>query len=490
MGVRRLVTGRPRLRVAVLTGVLVGGLAAAGHASAASDLSLVAGVSHTQYKLVPAPAEPGVDLHQAVPAGDTQAGYQGWAFSLTNTTDGVPVTAPEITVDSGWAPADFPGLAEPTRACPDGDVTRSGTAFPITWTDAFPLPGQAGQPVVCAPNQLLVEDLSLDAFFTPTGEGNPPLSFQPGFDSFRSLDTTTVAPGGTQQMTTGVTVRDASYTRVELRVFVFMTPETITSITPPAGLPTCPPNPGNATCLLVVGQAAQGAAVTINHPVVGTEYLFSATFTNGGPTPVDLVPDAQVAAVRQTTTPVPLAGTSTQVAAPSLDGPTPGSGTVDFGVGPGQVADWSVATEEIFVIDYSGHEFDPPSWPPSVGSGHFVIGDQNASPGSTVTFWGSRWADQNGLTGGPAPAAFKGFASAPNGAASCGTPWSARPGNSAGPPATVPEYMPVLVTSAVSRSGSTISGTTTSLVIVRTDPGYAGDPGHAGTGTVVAVLPC
>lgn len=480
-----------RLRVAVLTGVLVGGVfASAGPASAESEFSLVAGVTHTQYKLLPAPAEPGVDLHEAVSATDTQAGYQGWAFSLTNTTDGAPVTAPAITVDSGWAPTEFPGLDAPTSACPDGDVTRSGTAFPITWADTLPLPGQAGPPEFCTPNQMRIEDLSLDAFFTPNGEGNPPATFQPGFDSFRSLDTTTVAPGGTQQMTTGFTIRDASYTRVELRVFVLMTPETVTSITPPAGLAPCPPDPGTATCLLVVSQSAQGAAVTINHPVPGTEYLFSATFTNGGPTPVDLVPDAQVAAVRHTTTPVPLAGTSTQVAVPSLDGPTPGSGTVGFGVGPGQVADWSVATEEHSRIEYSGHQFDPPSWPPSVGDGHFVIGDQNASPGSAVTFWGSQWADRNGLTGGPAPAAFKGLASTPRGTASCGTPWSARPGNSAGPPSTVPEYMPVLVTDAVSRSGSTITGATTSIVIVRTDPGYAGSPGHAGTGTVVAVLPC
>ncbi|GAA3181820.1 hypothetical protein GCM10010531_40070 [Blastococcus jejuensis] len=488
MGVRRSVAGR-RLRVAVLSGVLAGSaLASAGPASAESELSLVAGVSHTQFEILPAPAAPGVDLSQSVSATDTQAGHQGWAFSLTNTTDGVPVTAPAITVGSGWAPADFPGLAQDTVACPDGDVTRSGTTFPVTWTDTLALPGQPGPPVVCDPNQMRVEDLSLDAFFSPTGEGNPPLAFQPGFDSFRSLDTTTVAPGGTQQMTAGITVRDPSYTQAQFRFFVLMTPETVTSITLPAGLPPCPPDPGTTTCLLVVGQSAQGAAVTINHPVPGTEYLFSATFTNDGPTPVDLVPAAQVAATRQTTTPVPLAGTSTQVAVPSLDGPTPGSGTVGFTVGPGEVADWSVAIEENSVVEYPGHQFASPYGPPDVGN--FLIGDQNASPGSTVTFWGSQWAARNGLTGGPAPAAFKGFASTPSGTASCGAPWTSRPGNSARPPATVPEYMTVLVTSAVSRSGPVFSGTSTSLVVIRTDPGYAGAPGHAGTGTVVAVLPC
>jgi hypothetical protein len=48
--------------------------------------------------------------------------------------------------------------------------------------------------------------------------------------------------------------------------------------------------------------------------------------------------------------------------------------------------------------------------------------------------------------------------------------------------------MAVLVTSSVSKSGSTISGNTVHVVIVQTSPGYAANPGHAGTGTVVATL--
>jgi hypothetical protein len=40
----------------------------------------------------------------------------------------------------------------------------------------------------------------------------------------------------------------------------------------------------------------------------------------------------------------------------------------------------------------------------------------------------------------------------------------------------------------VTKAGSSISGTTTSIVIVKTDPGYKNDPGHAGTGTVVATV--
>ena len=74
-------------------------------------------------------------------------------------------------------------------------------------------------------------------------------------------------------------------------------------------------------------------------------------------------------------------------------------------------------------------------------------------------------------------AAFKGFAatvplptSTPP--AACAGPWTTRPGNSASPPATVPSYMGVLVAGHVAKSGSAISGNTTSIVVVATEPGY------------------
>jgi hypothetical protein len=46
----------------------------------------------------------------------------------------------------------------------------------------------------------------------------------------------------------------------------------------------------------------------------------------------------------------------------------------------------------------------------------------------------------------------------------------------------------VIVASSISQSGSTISGNTVHMVIVQTNPGYAPNPGHAGTGTVVAQI--
>jgi hypothetical protein len=127
------------------------------------------------------------------------------------------------------------------------------------------------------------------------------------------------------------------------------------------------------------------------------------------------------------------------------------------------------------------------------GGGSFVIGDKNAvvcsqKGGCTVTFWGAQWWKLNSLTGGPAPASFKGFAESPT-TPICGAGWSSDTGNSTPPPAgPLPAFMAVIVTSHASQSGSTDSGDIVHIVIVHTNPGYAPDPGHAGTGTVVAVV--
>jgi hypothetical protein len=119
-------------------------------------------------------------------------------------------------------------------------------------------------------------------------------------------------------------------------------------------------------------------------------------------------------------------------------------------------------------------------------SGAFAIGDLNSAVGTSVTFWGAQWSKLNGLSGGAAPAAFKGFEDTP-GTPSCGTSWSTDPGSSTPPPpGPLPAFMAVIVSSSISKSGSTISGNTPHIVIVHTNPGYQPNAGHAGTGTVVA----
>jgi len=118
--------------------------------------------------------------------------------------------------------------------------------------------------------------------------------------------------------------------------------------------------------------------------------------------------------------------------------------------------------------------------------GVFVIGEQAAS-GRSVTFWSSQWAGLNRLGDGGAPTSFKGFAAWPS-LPACGAGWMTRPGNAAAPPAALPPYMAVIVASSVSKTGSVVSGDTASIVIVKTDSGYAPDPGHPGTGIVVGVI--
>jgi hypothetical protein len=121
--------------------------------------------------------------------------------------------------------------------------------------------------------------------------------------------------------------------------------------------------------------------------------------------------------------------------------------------------------------------------------GNFVIGDGNAVVGNHVTFWDAQWAKRNPLSGGPAPSSFKGFASSasPN-PPRCGGAWTSNPGNSSGPPDSVPSLITVIVTSSITKSGPTITGNIPRMAIVLTDPGYEPNPGHAGTGTVVAVF--
>ena len=122
-------------------------------------------------------------------------------------------------------------------------------------------------------------------------------------------------------------------------------------------------------------------------------------------------------------------------------------------------------------------------------AGNFVIGDQQAVPGAQVTFWGAQWWKLNSLSGATAPAAFKGFADTIVSPSACGGAWTTDPGNSSDPPiGPLPPFIDVLVSSTITKSGRIISGDTTEVVSVATDPGYGPNPGHAGTGTVVSVI--
>ena len=119
------------------------------------------------------------------------------------------------------------------------------------------------------------------------------------------------------------------------------------------------------------------------------------------------------------------------------------------------------------------------------GGGAFVIGDLENVPGAHVLWWGAQWWKVDRLSRGAAPASFKGFASS-LAVPACGQAWTTRPGNSPHPPVAVPGLMAVIVADHVTKSGPVITGDIVHIVIVRTDPGYRPNPGHPGTGLIVA----
>jgi len=108
--------------------------------------------------------------------------------------------------------------------------------------------------------------------------------------------------------------------------------------------------------------------------------------------------------------------------------------------------------------------------------GLFVVGDRSAT--GAVTFWSPSWWLRNALSGGPAPASFKGFATAVPGG------WIASPGFDHSP-ASVPEWMAVLVANRIVKEGSLITATASRMVVVHAG---AYDPGLVGEGTVVATI--
>src|SRR5271166_5359799 len=82
---------------------------------------------------------------------------------------------------------------------------------------------------------------------------------------------------------------------------------------------------------------------------------------------------------------------------------------------------------------------------PAAAEGSFVIGDGNAAVGSSVTFWGAQWWKDNSLSGGLAPASFKGFADSASEPPACGETWTSRPGDSSQPPpGPLPELIDVI----------------------------------------------
>jgi hypothetical protein len=133
----------------------------------------------------------------------------------------------------------------------------------------------------------------------------------------------------------------------------------------------------------------------------------------------------------------------------------------------------------------------PPPPPTCVGT--YAVGDLTAGGptlGASVYFWGSQWWKRNSLSGGRAPAAFKGYvtcAPGPLDSTACGKTWTADPGNSGHPPGASSGTLRIVVTSRVTKKGPNISGNIVHVVDVSTG-GAGTNPGHTGTGNISNVV--
>lgn len=264
---------------------------------------------------------------------------------------------------------------------------------------------------------------------------------------------------------------------------------------------------GNATCSLTPNQAA--GTVSLSASFAGDAYYVSSSATtsftvtkeqdtlqftassatviaNGHPANLQakLLEDGVTAIAGRTVTFTLGSGGSAQ----ACTGTTDGTGTASCSL----IANQPVLGPLTVTANFAGDGYYLPSTVSEpvivfafLNSGSMIVGNLNAGTGNAVEYWGASWATVNTPSGGPAPNAFKGFASAAPQA--CVGGWTSGTGNSPGPPSGVPSYMGVIASSMVGQAGSIISGSAPMIVVVRTDPGYGPSPGHAGTGTVVAV---
>jgi hypothetical protein len=243
--------------------------------------------------------------------------------------------------------------------------------------------------------------------------------------------------------------------------------------------------PSSATTSFVVKLEEDKLTSTANLQVIaqnGTASL-SASLSEDGLTPV----------AGRTVTITLGSGTGSQ----SCSGVTDSTGVaactiapVTVGLGPQPITDTFVSDgfyqsvthpEQALVFAFLAH-------------GIFALGDQTASSalssGATVAWWSPQWVSNNTLSKGPAPSAFKGFVSTIAEPPACGDTWTTNPASSPPPTAAsaIPAYMGVLAINQATQSGNTIGGGTPSIVVVKTQPGYAPATGHPGTGTVVATF--
>lgn len=474
---------------------------------------------------------------------DAPTGLETGPSDLVVVTNGIPslpvvINGPDLRITKGHAPALFTqGDSGDTFTIVVANVGNSPTSGAVTVADVLPgsLTATAIAGAGWACNLGALTCTRADAL--PAGAAYPAIVLTVDVASNAPIlvtNTATVSGGG-QASTVNVTGNDTVHEDVNVRQHTITTPEpaiedfhdvvTLRATVAPAGVA------GSVTFLVAgafAGVATYNSATgvaTLDYliPLPAGTYSLQADFTSANPLYLDssgTLPNGLTVLHEETTlsytgdTVIANGGTATLSAVLLEDGILPIAGRmVSFTLGSGGSAQGCSGVTDaagsatcaispvaqplgpgVVAAGFAGDAFYLPS---SAGantivfafldSGADVVGDLSASVGSDVTFWGARWSMRNDLSGGPAPNGFKGFASTLTAEPpDCNVTWTTRPGDSAHPPATVPAYMGVLVASHVDKSGATISGDVVSIVVVQTDPGYGPNPGHTGTGVVVA----
>jgi hypothetical protein len=124
-------------------------------------------------------------------------------------------------------------------------------------------------------------------------------------------------------------------------------------------------------------------------------------------------------------------------------------------------------------------------------STQFVVWGGNSPAGvvagGTYRFWGSAWKDQVTAGAYGAGDSFKGYAEV---VAADGRSFTARTGSSGSAPASIARYISVLVSTSMTKAGSTISGNVVQRVVLRVDDLSTYKPSAGGTtaGVLVATV--
>jgi len=391
-------------------------------------------------------------------------GSAGCTYSDTNGYGGPDVTYTAISTDLSSGTVTF------SPAIPAGKSTYFSLEGPIT-AQSITVGGAisvTGTPVTATEGQALTG--TQVATFTEANDSTFPASqFTATIDWGDGSTPTTGTVGGP---TGGPFTVSGSHTYTD----EVSTPDTISvSVSD-----TTTSNSGSGTTTATVSDAALSAAACAAPSMSALAFNSSvATFTDGNPgaTTADFK-----ATINWGDGSTPTTGTVT--------GPTSGVFTVSGNHTYPNNGTFTSYAISVSVTDDGGSTTSTPQAGCSVvvGNGAFVISSRVATVNHTVNFWGAQWWKNNPLPGGSAPASFKGFAISPA-IPSCGSTFMSTTGNSPPPPiGPLPSTIAVIVTSNVTQSGSIITGNIVHIVLVSTNPGYAPDPGHPGTGTVTSVV--